>query len=145
VLVLAQPAAALAHLPVAVVPVDVATEWGSTPFLYTGDAPALRAAEPGTVLTTELLTVVPDVVIRSTVPGLRTTVGMYKPFPDEIDGVAVGSVPVGAGRLWLCQLPLTAAAAQDDPTAVRVLADLVAAVDAGARVAAVPERERRGG
>ena len=148
VLVLAQPAGALAHLPVALTAVDVATEWGSTPFLYTGDEPVLRAAEPGTVLTTELLTVVPDVVVRSTLPGLRTAVGMYKPFPDEIDGVAVGSVPVGAGRLWLCQLPVVAAAAQDDPTAVRVLADLVAAVGeegVGTRVAAAPEGERGAG
>lgn len=146
VLVLAQPAAALAHLPADLAPVDVATAWGSTPFLYAGDEVRLGTVVPGTVLTTELLSVAPDVVLRRPAPDadVRTVVGMFKPFPDEIDAIALGSARVGAGELWVCQLPLVAAAAQGDPTAVRVLADVVAGVEVPVRANVAREGEAGG-
>ena len=49
------------HLPVAATAADVATEWGSTPYLFTG-ANTLPSLPPTTVLTTHLMSVVPDLV-----------------------------------------------------------------------------------
>lgn len=132
VLVLAQSADDLVRLPVAMTAVEVATEWGSTPFLYAGAQDILQAVGTTTVLTTELMTVVPDVVLRhpeSGAPG-QVVVGMYKPLPGQIDATVVGFLPVASGELWICQLPLVREAAADDPTAVRVLADLVTAASA---------------
>lgn len=132
VLVLAQPADAVGRLPVHARAVDIATEWGSTPFLFSGSEPLLDAVPRDSVLTTELLSVVPDVVyteLDGQAWAARLLIGMHKPFPGQVQGTVVGSVDVGNGRLWVCQLPLEDAVRRDDPTASSILADLVAAVD----------------
>jgi hypothetical protein len=128
VLLLAQPAAAIAHLPGAFEAIDIATEWGSTPFLYSTPGAMLHGVEAGAVLTTQLLTVIPDVAIHAPDLPIRTMIGLYKPFPGEADSAIVASVPTGEARLWLCQLPVVAPASGGDPTAIAVLSDLLSAV-----------------
>jgi hypothetical protein len=128
VLVLAQPAANAPALPVPATAVDIATEWGSTPFLFTTADSGLPGLPGGRILTTEPMPVVPDTA-WTTVDGqpwsARTLVGLYKPYPGEITGTLVGAHPVGAAWLWLCQLPLTAAVNEGDPLALALLADLL--------------------
>ncbi len=133
VLVLAQDATAAPHLPVPAVMVDVATEWGSLPYVFSTDESVLGAVPAGTVVTTELLSITARVVYR-TLDGARwpqrLVLGMYKPAPNGLTGTVVGALPVHHGRLWLCQLPIVAAALRDDPTAVATLADLLGAAAA---------------
>jgi hypothetical protein len=52
-------------------------------------------------------------------------VGAFKPVPDPMRATAVGALPVGPGRLIACQLRLTQAAADGDPAARAILADLL--------------------
>ena len=128
VLVLAQPAANAVWLPIPATAVDIATEWGSTPFLFTTADPGLPGLPGGRVLTTEAMPVVPDTV-WSTLDGqpwpARTLIGLYKPYPGQITGTVLGAHPVGPGWLWLCQLPLNHAAGHGEPLALALLADLL--------------------
>jgi hypothetical protein len=130
VVVLAQSPKAARHLPLPATAAALATEWGSTPFLFTTDSPAFAGLPRRRVLTTELLSVVPDAVWTG-LSGRRwaehTVVGAYKPYPGEIAGTVLGRLDVGAGTLWLCQLPLCAAAVAGDATATAVLAAVVRA------------------
>jgi hypothetical protein len=133
VLVLAQDAAASAHLPLAASATDLATEWGSLPYFFSTGRPLLSALPPGTVVTTELLGTVPRVVYTSL--GGREWpdelyLGVYKPAPGRVTGAVVASVPVHNGRLWLCQLPLTAAVLRGDPAACATMVELLEAVTA---------------
>lgn len=128
VLVLAQDAARAAHLPGGGELADVATAWGSTPFLFTTADLALPSLPPATVLTSEPMPIVPDAVwtrIGGAPFPARVMAGMWKPFPDEIAGTIAGEARVGPGRLVVCQFPLLAAAAGGEPAAVAVLADLL--------------------
>ncbi|MDT4942234.1 MAG: hypothetical protein QOJ34_2323, partial [Pseudonocardiales bacterium] len=83
---------------------------------------------PCRVLTTELLSVVPTGVWTGR-GGRRwaghTVVGVYKPHPGEIAGTVLGRLGIGAGTMWLCQLPLCAAVAAGDPAASAILAAIV--------------------
>ncbi|WP_344619812.1 hypothetical protein, partial [Dactylosporangium salmoneum] len=135
VLVLAQGVAGAAHLPVPATAVDLATEWGSLPNVFAAAEPVLRALRPGTVVTTELLSVTAEVVY-TTLAGRdwpqHTAVGVYKPLPGRVTGTVVGALDVHLGRLWLCQLPLVDAVLEGDPTALATLADLLEAAGGGA-------------
>lgn len=128
VLVLAQPASAAAWLPFPARGVEIATEWGSTPFLFSTDDGGITALGTRRVLTTETLAVVPDAVwtgLAGSPWAARTIAGLFKPYPGEIAGTVIGAVPVGRGQLWLCQLPLMAAATAGQATARSVLTDLL--------------------
>jgi hypothetical protein len=128
VLVLAQDAYQAGHLPVEAELTAVATAWGSTPFLYTTGELAVPSLPPNTVLTTEPMPIVPDAVWTRLGDGAYPPVvvaGMWKPFPDEIAGTVVGELPVGPGRLVVCQFPLVQAVRRGDPMATAVLADLL--------------------
>ncbi|MDQ6686313.1 MAG: hypothetical protein M3Z50_01650 [Actinomycetota bacterium] len=128
VMCLAQPVTAAAHLPVAATAVNIATEWGSTPFLFTTGDPALSAFGPRRVLTTEALSIAPEVVwtqLDGSPWAPRTLVGLFKPYPGALTGTLIGSIPVGAGRLWLCQLPVVSAAERGRRVADSLLAELL--------------------
>lgn len=136
VLVLAQDPDRARHLPVDAELTAVATAWGSTPFLFTTGELAVPSLPPDTVLTTEPMTIVPDAVWTRLGDGTYPPVvvaGMWKPFPDEIAGTVVGELPVGAGRLVVCQFPLVQAVRGGDPMATAVLADLLRHLAAPAR------------
>ena len=128
VLVLAQDAPRARHLPVPAELTDVATAWGSTPFLFTTGEAAVPALPPATVLTTEPMPIVPDVVWTRLGDGAfpeSVVAGLFKPFPDEISGTIVGETHVGPGRLVVCQFRLLDAVRRGDPMATAVLADLL--------------------
>jgi hypothetical protein len=128
VLVLAQDADRAEHLPIEAELTDVATAWGSTPFLFTTGELAVPALPPATVLATEPMSIVPDAVWTRLGDGPfppAVVAGMWKPFPDEIAGTVVGETQVGPGRLVVCQFPLLAAVRRGDPMATAVLADLL--------------------
>ena len=128
VLVLAQDADSAHHLPIDAELTEVATAWGSTPFLFTTAETAVPSLPPARVLTTEPMPIVPDAVwTRLGGNGFPPVViaGLLKPFPDEIAGTVVGEIQVGEGRLVVCQFPLREAVRQGDPLATAVLTDLL--------------------
>jgi hypothetical protein len=133
VVVLAQRPAAARHLPVAASAAALATEWGSTPFLFTTDALASDVLPRTRVLTTELLSVDPAAAWTS-LDGQpwaeHTVVGVFKPYPGQLAGTVVGRLRVDAGTLWLCQLPLCAAVLAGDAAAAGMLAGLVQGLSA---------------
>ena len=128
VVVLAQPPKQSRHLPVPAEAVALATEWGSTPFLFTTDAVTSDVLPRQQVLTTELLSVSPATA-WTTIDGRpwaeQTYVGVFKPFPGQLTATVLGRLPVRAGMLWLCQLPLCAAVATGDAAAAGILAAVV--------------------
>jgi hypothetical protein len=129
VLLLAQPASASRFLPVPAAMTDLRTEWGSTPFIFTTDAPGLPSIPTRTVLTTEILEATPDVVWNAHEGAsfaAETIVGVLKPPPDPVVGTIVGRRPVSDGSLTVCQLPLTEAAAVCGALGVALLGELVA-------------------
>jgi hypothetical protein len=128
VLLLAQPAHAAGFLPIPLVIKDLTTEWGSTPFIYSTDAPGAPSIPARTVLTTELLEVTPDAVwtvLDGTTLAVETLIGVMKPPPAPVIGTVVGRLPVSEGVLTLCQLPLTEMAVQDSALAITLLRDLI--------------------
>jgi hypothetical protein len=125
VLVLAQDADRARHLPIPAELTDVATAWGSTPFLFTTGELAVPSLPPATVLSTEPMSIVPDAVWTRLGDDPLVVAGMWKPFPDEIAGTVVGEAQVGPGRLVVCQFPLAAGLREGDPMASAVLADLL--------------------
>jgi hypothetical protein len=135
VVVLAQDERAAACYPVAVELAEVATAWGSTVFHFTCDQRALPslperavlAGEDATVVPTHLPTRVGDATWPET-----TVVGAFKPVPDPLAGPVVGALPVGAGRLVLCQYRLGDAAGRGDPAARAILGDLLGWAAGGA-------------
>jgi len=136
VVVLAQDEKAAAFYPVAVEMAEVATAWGSTVFHFTCDQRALPslperavlAGEDATVVPTHLLTRAGDTTWPET-----TVVGAFKPVPDPLAGPVVGALPVGAGRLVLCQYRLGDPAGKGDPAAQAILGDLLGWAAGGAR------------
>jgi Glycosyl hydrolases family 2, TIM barrel domain/Glycosyl hydrolases family 2, sugar binding domain len=136
VVVLAQDERAAGFYPVAVEMAEVATAWGSTVFHFTCDQRALPslperavlAGEDATVVPTHLVTRVGDATWPQT-----TVVGAFKPVPDPLAGPVVGSLPVGPGRLVMCQYRLGDPAGQGDPAAQAILGDLLAWAAGGAR------------
>jgi glycosyl hydrolase family 2 len=129
VVVLRQRAEAAPHMPVEAAAIDVATEWGSTPFLFTGPA-TLPSLPANTVLTTQLMSVVPDTVwtrLAGSDFATETLVGLWKPEPGPIRGTVLGRVRVPRGRLWVCQSPLEVESGGPGPnqTAATVLAELL--------------------
>jgi hypothetical protein len=128
VLLLAQPASAARFLPVPAAMTDLRTEWGSTPFIFTTDAPGLPSIPTRTVVTTEILEATPDVVWNAHAGAsfaAETIVGVLKPPPDPVVGTIVGRRSVGDGSLTVCQLPLTEAAAVRGALGVALLGELV--------------------
>jgi hypothetical protein len=128
VVVLAQSPKAAPHLPVAAEAVALATQWGSTPFLFTTDAVTSAVLPRRRVLATELLSVTPTAAWTSLAGrpwADETFVGVFKPYPGQVTGTVLGRLPVGDGALWLCQLPLCAGVAAGDAAAAGILAALV--------------------
>jgi hypothetical protein len=128
VVVFAQPASAAAHLPTAAAMADLATEWGSIPFLFTTSAAKLAALPPQSVLTTEILEVTPTAVwtvLGEPGASVETSVGVFKPNPGQITGMAVGRLGIHGGTLTVCQLPVMDAAAAGSAVARAVVADVV--------------------
>ncbi len=131
VLLLAQTPESAAALPVSAAMADIATEWGSVPFLFSTAETMLSAVPARAVVTTELLSITPRFVYTSLAGGgwpKRLVLGMYKPSPGRLAAPVVGAVPVHRGLVWFCQLPLVDAALADDPTAVTTLSELLRAV-----------------
>ncbi len=131
VLLLAQDPESAGHLPLAASMVDIATEWGSLPFLFSTNDALLSAVPASTVVTTELLSITPRHAYTSlggTAWTERLVLGMYKPDPERFTASVVGAIPVHRAHVWFCQLPLVDAALADDPTAVTTLSELIRAV-----------------
>ena len=135
VVVLAQEGEAAGWYPVAVEVAEVRTAWGSTVFHFTCNQRALPslperavlAGEDATVVPTHLPTRVGDATWPET-----TVVGAFKPVPDPLAGPVVGALPVGAGRLVLCQYRLGDAAGGGDPAARAILGHLLGWAAGGA-------------
>jgi len=129
VVVLAQDASAAALLPFgAASAVDIRTEWGSTPFVFATGEAGVTAFPHAEILAAQALTVMPTTIwtdLDGTPWADRTIIGLYKPYPGELIGTVLGSRAVGAAQIWLCQLPLTRPAADGDPLALSILADLL--------------------
>jgi hypothetical protein len=128
VAVLAQSPKAARYLPVTATSVALATEWGSTPFLFTTDAVTSDVLPRRRVLTTEVLGVTPAAAwtnLDGKPWAKRTLMGVFKPFPGQVTGTVLGSLDLGNGTLWLCQLPLCAAVAAGDAAAGAIFAALV--------------------
>jgi hypothetical protein len=124
-LVLAQPAEAASLFPMHAEMTDLATEWGSTPFVFTTGAVGLPSLPRETVLTTEILEVAPEAVLTSVGGLAKVVVGVLKPPPGAVVGAVVGRSDVAEGVLTFCQLPLTDAASRSDPLARALLADVL--------------------
>jgi len=136
VVVLAQDGGAAGWYPVRVELAEVATAWGSTVFHFTCDQRALPSLPERAVLAGEDATVVPSHLLTRVGNGTwpeTTVVGAFKPVPDPLAGPVVGALPVGAGRLVLCQYRLAEPAGRGDPAAVAILGDLFAWAAGGAR------------
>jgi hypothetical protein len=127
-LLLSQRDAGDLPLPIELRLVDLATAWGSTPFIFTTSQPALTSLAANSVLTTELLSVAPEFVFTHVGNGPfapETAVGVLKPPPDGIVGTVVGRAPAAAGWLTVCQLPLLGQAVAGDPLCAALLCDLL--------------------
>ncbi|MGC2008639.1 hypothetical protein, partial [Trebonia sp.] len=104
------------------------TAWGSTPFIFTTDEPALTALPQAAVLASELLSASPDYVytdLGGRPFATETAIAVLKPPPGDLLGTVVGRMAVGQGLLTVCQLPLTDAARGGDPLALALLSDLL--------------------
>src|SRR5258708_27710003 len=92
---------------------ELATEWGSTPFVFTTSANDLASLPAQTILTTEILEATPTAVwtlLGGAGTHVETLVGVLKPYPAQVTGIVVGRVRVHGGTLTLCQLPVAAGA-----------------------------------
>jgi hypothetical protein len=128
VVMLAQDDKAAGFYPVAVEMAEVATAWGSTVFHFTCDQRALPSLPERAVLAGEDATVVPTHQVTRVGDGTwpeTTVVGAFKPVPDPLSGPVVGALPVGAGRLVVCQYRLAEPARRGDPAATVILGDLL--------------------
>lgn len=125
VLVLAQPVDAAAFLPIPAGMTDLATQWGSTPFLFTTDARGIGSLPSQRVLTTEILEVTPTTVWTSLGAQVETLVGVFKPDPERVVGTVVGRLRAHNGTLTLCQLPLAAAASAGSALALALGRDVI--------------------
>jgi hypothetical protein len=125
VLVLAQDAEAAQWLPIDAQIEDLATEWGSTPFVFTTGSNGLASLPVNTVLTTEILEVAPNAVLTSITGLTDAFVGVVKPPPGPIVGAVVGQAQVSSGVLTFCQLSLIEAATRLDPLARALVGDLL--------------------
>ena len=136
VVVLAQDGEAAGWYPVGVELAEVATAWGSTVFHFTCDQRALPSLPERAVLVGEDATVVPSHLLTRVGDGTwpeTTVVGAFKPVPDPLAGPVVGALPVGEGRLVLCQYRLAEPAGRGDPAATAILGDLLAWAAGGAK------------
>jgi len=128
VVILAQPAEAAAHYPVAVELEALTSVWGSTVFRFTTDHGAIPTLPRRAVLVAEDSTVQSASVVSRVGDGLfpeTPVVIAYKPVPGAMTGTVLGSHPVGPGRLVFCQYRLTDRAASGDATACALLADVL--------------------
>jgi hypothetical protein len=149
-LLLAQRSTGDLPLPVTLRLVDLATAWGSTPFIFTTSQPALTALPGCSVLATELLSTAPEIVFTKLGDGpfaAETAVGVLRPRPDPMIGTVVGRTAVLAGRLTVCQLPVTERAISGDPLCMALLDDVLrwAAGPLTAAHPSAPEHRFRGG
>ncbi len=128
VLVLAQPPDAAPHFPTPVSLEPLVTAWGSTVFHFTTDNGALPCLPRRNVLVAEDSTIQATTVVAS-IAGERfpdtPVVIAYKPVPGAITGTIVGSHPVGAGQLIVCQYRLCERVLRGDAAARALLADLL--------------------
>ena len=127
-LLLSQRDAGDLPLPIELRLVDLATAWGSTPFIFTTSQPGLTCLAASSVLATELLSIAPEFVFTQVGNGpfaVETAVGVLKPPPDGIVGTVVGRAPVLAGWLTVCQLPLAEQAVAGDPLCGALICDLL--------------------
>jgi hypothetical protein len=133
-LLLAQQGSGDLPFPIVLRLVDLATAWGSTPFIFTTSQPALTCLPGRSVLTTELLSMAPEFVFTRVGDepfAAETAIGVLKPPPDPIVGTVVGRAPVLKGWLTVCQLPLTEQAMAGDPLCSALLCDLLLWAAAG--------------
>jgi hypothetical protein len=128
VLLLAQSGSGDVPVPFPLHLVDLATAWGSTPFIFTTTQGAFTSLAPCSVLASELLSVAPEFIFSDgsdRPPMAETAIGALKPPPEPLVGTVVGRVPVLGGQLTICQLPLTKGASAGDPLCAAVLADVL--------------------
>ena len=147
VLLLAQSGSGDVPIPFPLRLVDLATAWGSTPFIFTTAQGALTSLRPCSVLASELLSVAPEFIFSEGSDGPpppETAIGVLKPPPEPLVGTVVGRVPVLGGRLTVCQLPLTEGASAGDPLCTAVLADVLCWAAAPALLAGLPIGEATG-
>jgi hypothetical protein len=108
---------------------SLATEWGSTPFVFTNGTAELVPSLPARrVLATELLSATPEHVYTRFGERRDSTVcavGILKVPPAPIDGLVVGRRAVLGGRLTVCQLPLAAGVVAGDALCTGLLVDLL--------------------
>ena len=129
VVMLAQSVEAARFLPL--VPAEMtelATEWGSTPFVFTTSAAGIASLPAQTILTTELLEATPTAVWTSlgdAVMHLETLVGVLKPYPAQVTGTVVGRLRVHEGTLTLCQLPVLVGASAGSALARSLVGDVI--------------------
>jgi hypothetical protein len=126
VVVLAQEGAE--HYPVPAELVQVVTAWGSTVFHFTCDQRALPSLPERAVLAGEDATLVPTHQLTRLGEGAwpeTTVVGAFKPVPHPLAGPVVGALPVGPGRLVVCQYRLAEPARRGDPAALAILHELL--------------------
>lgn len=128
VIVLAQSPEAAAAYPVPVRLFAVETEWGSSVFHFTTDHGALPSLPRRNLLVAEDSTVQARSVVTEVAgaefPEVPVVIA-YKPVPGAMTGTIIGSHPVGAGRVVLCQYRVCASAADGDAAALAILVDLV--------------------
>jgi hypothetical protein len=128
VVIFAQPASAARYLPVPAQMADLATEWGSTPFLFTTSNACLAALPQQTVLTTEILEATPSAVWTSVGDGtepLETLVGVLKPFPAQVVGAVIARTRAHSGTLTLCQCPVAEMGAAGSALAYALISDVI--------------------
>jgi hypothetical protein len=128
VVVLAQPAEAAPHYPVAVELEALTTVWGSTVFRFTTDHGAIPSLPRRAVLVAEDSTVQSASVVSRIAGGAfpdTPVVIAYKPVPGAMTGTVLGSHAVGPGRLVFCQYRLTDRAASGDAAACALLGDIL--------------------
>jgi hypothetical protein len=109
--------------------VDLASGWGSTPFVFTTGSDVLPALPANQLLTSELLSTAPEHVYVRFGPlnSLdQMVVGVLKPAPDPLSGTVVAAQRAQGGRLVACQLPLVQRARSGDSLCAALLEDLLA-------------------
>jgi hypothetical protein len=115
-------------MPCAAEMADLATEWGSTPFLFTTSAAGIAALPSHTVLTTEILEATPTAIwtaLGGEGTAVETVVGSFKPYPGETAGTVVGRLRVQAGTLTVCQLPVTGVDSSAGALARALIGDVI--------------------
>ncbi|HVE98889.1 MAG TPA: glycoside hydrolase family 2 TIM barrel-domain containing protein [Mycobacteriales bacterium] len=128
VIVLAQHPDAAVHYPLDTRIEPIATEWGSSVFHFTTDSGQLPSLPRRSVLVAEDSTIQATSIVTRMGPTpfpSDPAVLAYKPEPGAVTGTVVGAQDLSSGRLYFCQYRIATRAAEGDPAAVALLADLL--------------------